>query len=375
MRKSTNTPINLNDEQIDHKKWLVYAITIYMISRLIIALCIYFGQYYNFFSFQSGWNARPILDILSNEWDSAIYMHEVQTISGGAFFPVYPLLIKMLSLNGFFDSAKTGILINQVMFIITIYILTLYLYNKKLAENDIKFAALLLAVSPINQYVISTYAEPTMLLFSILGLYALQNNKYYWASACAGILSGTKAVGGSLAIIILLDYFIKKRKFSYHVVVQSLISVSGILLYSLYCYKTTGNFLNYIEAEKSWGRSGWILSQADAFNYFFINCINGFSRDVFTFFFALILSFILFKHKYTIEGIFNLLNILPAFISGSKYGIFYSSARLDGAVITFYIGITLLCINRGLLKQIFLMLSVMFLLESWVMWVGHHWLD
>ncbi len=250
-----------------------------------------------------------------------------------------------------------------------------YLQNKKLSQNDVQFGVILMALSPLSIFFIATYSESTFLIFSILGFYYLDKNKSNTSVLMGVFLTATRATGVAFAVAIFYDQY-KKRGLKFVIFLQAILACSGLFLYCIYTGITTGDFLSFYHAEANWGRTGWMsLDIAQTFNTLIDQIATAWTRDSLAFVVALFLTGVLAFNKLLPEAIFNLLCILPGFIKGSSYGIFYSGARLDVAIITFYIGMVFLCKDRPTLKYLVISLSSLLLLESWFMWVVKAWLD
>lgn len=358
--------MSLGNRHFFQKDLLISLIKIFIFSRFIIALCIYFSQ------FNDG-TARSIVDILSTEWDSGYFIGQATTGKfGGAFFPFYPILIKIFSLNGILSIPLVAIVLNQIMLFVSMYTLAIYLIEKGLTEVDAKFGSVILAISPMSVNFAATLSESTFLLLIIFSLYFLYKDKMYIVAILGMCASATRAVG--LAVVLLILYKqIRERKFSRHTLLQLLIAASGLLLYSLYCHIYLGDFLSFIHDEANWGRTGWITVVDNPLQYLFQNLFyESFTRDSIAFVLAVFLTGYMFFRNFIIEAILNLLFILPGFIAGSKYGIFYTSDRLDTGIITFYIGMAIFCSGKLERKYFVITLFAALQMAAWVRWLAGH---
>ena len=347
-------------------KWISYVLIIFTLSRIINLLAIYFGRI-------MAHTSDPLLYQLATLWDSSFFIQAARTLDfGRAFFPLFPLLVRLISLNGILSIEISAIVLNQLFLFLTLYILALYLEakNKVFSVADIKFALIILAYSPMNIFFLAAYSEATFLFLTILALYFLEKDRPYLLAICGMLMGATRSIGSAMTIILIIHQ-LKRRKLSLALLFQVLISLSGLLLYSLYCQIHHGDFISYIHDEANWGRTGWIISTIHRWDYLKYNIDIAFLRDLLAFGLALLLSLVLFWNKFTMEGLLYLFFILPGFISGSTtYGIFFSSARLDAAVIPFYLALALIGRNNTYLKTMIIALSVLFLDQSWVLWTS-----
>lgn len=172
-----------------------------------------------------------------------------------AFFPVYPLLVRMLSL-GVFDPLYTSIALN-----ISLIFATLYLISLRISKSNMtKFTFLFLSL-PTSYYLIANYTESLFIFLVALFFHLTSQKKYLYAAIVAGIASGTRVVGLflGLALLVELIQFYKSHKstiskyFFGYAALLILVSVSGILIYSSYLYFRYSDPLKFVHVMSMFG--------------------------------------------------------------------------------------------------------------------------
>ena len=172
-----------------------------------------------------------------------------------AFFPMYPLLIRILSI--IIPSYQiSGALISNIA-----SFLSLLLLNKLTKDKDNKFNIICFIFSPILAYTSIVYTESIFMLLTILGYYLYKKDKYILSAIIVGISILTRNSGiilwGAIGLDMLYRLFIQKDKtikFN-HIIIFGLISLSIGMIYPLYLYIKTNNFLEFATVQdKYWYR-------------------------------------------------------------------------------------------------------------------------
>ena len=124
------------------------------------------------------------------------------------FFPLYPLLIKFLSLlttNYFW----AGFIISQIFTVISLYYLyklVLLDYKKNVAEK----AVILLITFPTSFYLGAVYSESSFLALTLSSFYYARKKNYILASILAGLSSVTRIIGICVIVAIGVEYLYQK---------------------------------------------------------------------------------------------------------------------------------------------------------------------
>ena len=168
-----------------------------------------------------------------------------------AFFPLYPLLIKLITFLTQ-NYLISGLLISNICFILGLFLFKKYL---KKIKQDSPLAFILLLLFPTSFFFITVYTESLFFLFLILFFYFFSQKKYFLAAIFGFFASLTRINGVLLIIPFSLIFFqkIKNKKIDVSFLFYSLIVSFGLLTYMLYLLKTTGDPLLFLNSQKVFG--------------------------------------------------------------------------------------------------------------------------
>ena len=213
-------------------------------------------------------DGRNYLEIVSKGYSSV-----GQKIDLRVFFPLYPLLIKIFSLNLLFNPVLVGILISLFFFAASLYLFDRLLSQDKFMPNDRQKTILLLISFPTSFYFAAFYTESLFLFLTLLTFYFLNKNKFFFASIFTALATATRATGFALIPSLLWQgykHYRKTKKLPFSVFLSPL----GYITYSFYLQFATGSSFSAVSAQKYWGRSIGI-------NNIWIALRDGFVRAVF----------------------------------------------------------------------------------------------
>lgn len=166
-----------------------------------------------------------------------------------AFFPLYPLLIRLVTpLTG--SPLTAGLLISWLSLALAVVGI------RRLFPERSKLFWLILAF-PTAFFFLTIYTESLFFALSIWFFVALKEKRFWLAAFLAGLASATRLVGAFLAISLLIKLFHHPLSII-HKSFLLLISLSGLLLYMFFLYRTTGDPLLFFHVQPVFGagRSG-----------------------------------------------------------------------------------------------------------------------
>lgn len=172
-----------------------------------------------------------------------------------AFFPLYPLLIKLFSFGLPFN-LKANLLVSGLLLSNIFAVLALFLIYKlfKLDFNDnISYKSILLLLSfPTAFYLGAVYTESLFLLLISLSFLLLRKNQLFLSAIVIGISTATRVFG--ILMIPLLIYYLYKSKYPlYKSFLLVGISISGICVYMIYLGVNFGDPLYFLTAQPAFG--------------------------------------------------------------------------------------------------------------------------
>jgi len=138
-------------------------------------------------------------------WDSAWYLQIAHsgysTKPASAFFPMYPLLIRVASL-AFGSALLAGTMISVAAMGAALYLLYL-LARLDLSDEQARTTVMLVAFFPTSFFLSAVYTEALFLMLSIGAIYAARTSRWAWAGALGGLAAATRS-GGVLILLALV---------------------------------------------------------------------------------------------------------------------------------------------------------------------------
>jgi hypothetical protein len=233
-----------------------------------------------------------LLSILTH-WDGAWYLRIAQegysfkpgTPSSISFFPLYPMLIWLLS--GVFVSASIAAVVISNVCLLAAGLLLNALARLDYPDDAISSAAVtLLMFSPVSFFFSSAYSESLFLLLSVAAFLAARRGHWLVACLCGGASAATRNVGVIIAVPLFVEYarqtwrpgaglkpFLTRRILSFGLIPL------GVGLFLFFNYVEFGDPFAYVKATAVWGRylvPPWrTLAQARMFPEFYLWLFGG----------------------------------------------------------------------------------------------------
>jgi Gpi18-like mannosyltransferase len=197
-----------------------------------------------------------------------------------AFFPLYPLLIKILGPLFFKNYLLAGLFISNLSFFLSLIYLSKLLKIIYPQQSSLRFSFLLFLVFyPTSFFFQALYTESLFLLLFVSSLYYLKKKNYWLAGTLAGFSSATRLVGVFLFIPFFFNLFSERKKSSHPSYLLSLISnlpffispFLGLFSYMVYLYLTTQDPLFFFNSQPAFGanRSTSIISLPQVYYRYF----------------------------------------------------------------------------------------------------------
>jgi hypothetical protein len=308
-----------------------------------------------------GWDDKIYLGIIQYGYDQH---PDLQGYANYAFFPLYPLIVKLFTLSTHIPAVISGQLLSNLFLLLSLklfYDLTKIYYD----ELTARYAALLLAISPFNIYFVSIYTE-SLFLFLCLGCWhAALKREWYWAGLIGALMSATRPTGILIILPMLwfiIDDYRMHKKFSKNYL-WILLMPLGLLTFMAYLGHHVGDPFAFKHIQTAWGRTGWHLAHI----YIqFRDQYHLLKYDFWMLLFGFFLTYQLYRTGFKKEALFLLLLFLPA-LNG---GVFDSLGRYIGASFPFYLALTSLSARKNNLMMITLILEASFLSALILGWIG-----
>lgn len=222
--------------------FLIWLLVILAIFFLGFSLFPHSGRFSdNFWENFKNWDGGHYLNIAESG-----YQHQFQY----AFFPLYPLTIRMV--NQFIQNyTLSAVLISVISIFLAaniFYQLVSLDFGKKIAETVIFW----LLFFPTSFYFLAAYSEGLFFLFVISTFLSLRKGNLFLATVFASLASATRLAGLAVVVALLIDVQLTQgisRKNWY-----VLLSPLGFIIYCWYLFQNIGDPFYFITAQTHWQR-------------------------------------------------------------------------------------------------------------------------
>ncbi len=164
------------------------------------------------------------------------------------YFPLYPILMKILSFFFCLNSFVAGFIISNLCFLLALIFIKRLLMKKDIYSN---LPLLLVAFAPASMFFSAVYTESLFLLLVVL-TFNFCLDKKWWAAGITGFLGAlTRNAGVGLCALIFfeylrsIDYKIKKIRFPIISAVFPCIGLIGFMIFEYFTYGDFGAFYHY----------------------------------------------------------------------------------------------------------------------------------
>lgn len=277
----------------------------------------YQAQSWNLVSLHDHWDSPWYLDIASHG-----YSYQGQgKLSNIVFFPLYPLLMKIVSFLTW-NYVAAGWIVSSLFLLLALY----YFYKllERFHQNtDPYLPILFLLIFPTAFFLNAVYTESLFLFLSLGCFYHLLDRKYLWAGVFGMLAALTRLTGVLLFIPIVWEY-LEYRNHNFKSLLNRdflplLLVPTGLFGFFLFHQLRFGKFWLFFIVESWWGRSFQI--NWDHFQLFSNPSVVNLSLDLLFVAFTIVVTFLVFKRVRVSYGLYMLATILIALSSGTLMSI------------------------------------------------------
>lgn len=318
---------------------ICFVVTAFITSRIFVAFGVFVGRKFLFFApaFHNSnleaawwkslvrWDACHYINIAVNGYN---YLPDGKTHNIG-FFPLYPLLIKVIVNFLGVSPAIVGLVLSNAFFLMAL--LLLYRYTEKYhPDADPHLAILLMAFHPFGFFYSSVYNESLFLLLCLFAFSMFKAEKMITSAAALSLLGLTRLAGlfvlpgmGLSRLFTRVLHFDKRKPDVdsgelLTLILWGLFSVSGFLLYVSYQHFFFGHWDAFIRVQAAFARHpvgsfSLLLSEMDLDTYHIINIVSAAA--------VLVLSTaFLFLKNYRLYSLWGFLLVLVPLSTGTLAG-------------------------------------------------------
>lgn len=199
-----------------------------------------------------------------------------------AFFPLYPILIKLASFV-FRNFLVSALFISHFFLLLSLFIF-MKLVEIDFPRSTAKGAVVFLLLYPPAFFLGSIYTESLFLFLILISFYFARQKRWLLASLSAFFASGTRFIGVFMFPAILYEYYLVARSGKIKILdmIAVLFSFGGFLIYSLYLKLNFGSFFYFsLSQQIAWQRDRFVLLPQVLFRYFKILTTVSFSSEAF----------------------------------------------------------------------------------------------
>lgn len=270
-------------------RWLTIPLAVFLFTRLLVIGGLYLPQSAGIVLQETDiFKFAPIEEVPVAlrpwaRWDSSWYIRiseEGYTYVPGstltienevAFFPLYPLLLRIGSLL-ISNRLLVGLIISNVCFLsalILLYRLTEAYFDSNVATRSVLY----IAIFPTSFFFSAVYTESLFLLLSVLTAWFAYKHQWKWAALSGAFASATRAQGVLLVSIVALEWakvhgwqltnihrwetwtkLVNGIRTDFSSFASIILLPSGLLIYMIYLQSTFGNAFAFNDALRAWGR-------------------------------------------------------------------------------------------------------------------------
>lgn len=240
--------------------WLV------ILWALVIGGQIFFGQAVSLAAWADNWDGSWYLSIVEHGYYAGSFNQQVNV----AFFPLFPSLVWLVSKVTLMPPVWAGILVSSASFAAALVVLH-HFVRRFFNARTARWTLLLVAFNPFSLYFGMMYTESLFLLLAVGTFWFIYTKQWWLAAFFAGLATAARSVGIALSVSVIGGLLLQAAKNGvtpggavpknilavFKVIGVLLLSISGLVFFSLYLWHQTGDFLAYRTAQTYWpGRGG-----------------------------------------------------------------------------------------------------------------------
>lgn len=241
--------------------WLIWSIAIFLVGAIIMSRVPISGVRHSY------GGIGEELSVWTN-WDGNNY---IMIARGGysdeplplyAFFPLLPVLIKVLTIILPISYPLAGIIISRLATLGALIFFVKLIekqWNKEIAYK----AAWFLLIFPTSFFMFAVYTE-SLFLFTTIASWYFAKEKNWILAGVFGFFSATSRLVGILTTFIIMWEYLSSKSWNIRKIQWGILSslgpILGLISYGYYNYVQTGSFLHFLEVQKYWsahGRGGY----------------------------------------------------------------------------------------------------------------------
>lgn len=171
-----------------------------------------------------------------------------------AFFPLYPLLIRLALPLTTGDVAVAALLVAHLAYLaalLLLYDLLAHDFGQALAYRTV----ILLLIFPVSLFFVAGYSEALALALVVAAVWAMRRERWWLAGLAGGLLALTRLPGVLLAPVLALVY-LQQHRWHWRTLgrdsLATLLPPAGLALFMLFQWARFGTPTAFLQAQQSW---------------------------------------------------------------------------------------------------------------------------
>lgn len=268
-RQTRQTGGGSANERLDTVDCVMAGIGYYLMSSLIVAVSVVFSARFvetcmrhpdasrmdrsNFFEWFGPWDSVWFRQIVDQG-----YSYDPERMSNVAFFPLYPMIGKVVSQLSGASSEVALFMVANVLLLGCFGLLGLYLAKRDPRPSPQQLAGSLIAFAffPTCFYHHMSYTESTFLFCALLSMLGIQRRwNPWWIAILVGLSTASRPVGVALVLPFAWSMWISRKsfwRFTGRMAMLAPVCVWGLLAYMAYLQFAVGDGLAFAKTQIHW---------------------------------------------------------------------------------------------------------------------------
>jgi Gpi18-like mannosyltransferase len=369
----------MNDSPGPVRDWPIQVVSIFVVTRLMMFLLAYLST----LIIRHGPDQRvssAVIDLFC-KWDSGWYLSIVENgytysttgPSSAAFFPVYPILVKILS--AIVPSVKiSGYIVSNCCLLVASFYIYLLTITDTGDSTTARRSVFYLCISPVGFFFSSIYTESTFILFTIATVYYARTGRWLVSGIFGAIASATRMLGILIIIPVAYEYYEtyrvnrgRQRMIGSDFFYLAIIPL-GLLGFMTFLYFRFSDPFAMVTAQAQWGRH--VSSLLNAIDTMF-NLPRFYVWIFFGSFVVIMLSILgmLRVHMRLSYVLYSLAYMVVTVFTGT----FKSMPRIAGAIFPIYLFMSVFSSQKPIYDDMCTVFCLLFLSLFTILFANGYW--
>jgi Gpi18-like mannosyltransferase len=238
---------------------------IFFSSRAVVVIGLFFSELLIRVPTPLAWDAGDAWYHRLLRWDVSWYLSIVEhgysfsadptAQSNVAFYPLYPLISFVMKLLLHINGGVALLLVANVAALAVTLLMTKFV-RAQLDDEATLICVAFFCFSPVSLFLSTGYPEALCLVWILLSLILLSQNRFVFASAMAALALATRSVGIVMVPVILWEIWRRSNlplsRMLIRMLICTVVATSGLLIFMAYLEVKFGNPFAFSVAQSAW---------------------------------------------------------------------------------------------------------------------------